>query len=88
MAWVAADRAVRTLEKDPSLRGDAGRWRAMRDEVHREVCEKGYDPERNTFTQSYGSRELDAATLLIPGSVSCRRTTRAWSARWTRCGRS
>ncbi|MFC8918916.1 glycoside hydrolase family 15 protein [Streptomyces sp. NPDC047821] len=66
MAWVAADRAVRTLEKDPSLRGDVARWRAMRDEVHREVCEKAYDPERNTFTQSYGSRELDAATLLIP----------------------
>ncbi|MFI6643512.1 glycoside hydrolase family 15 protein [Streptomyces sp. NPDC050504] len=66
MAWVAADRAVRTLEADPSLRGDAGRWRAMREEVHREVCEKGYDPVRNTFTQSYGSRELDAATLLIP----------------------
>ncbi|MEV3991591.1 glycoside hydrolase family 15 protein [Streptomyces sp. NPDC049837] len=66
MAWVAADRAVRTLEKDPSLRGDANRWRAMRDEVHRDVCEKAYDPERNTFTQSYGSRELDAATLLIP----------------------
>ncbi|RST15505.1 glycoside hydrolase family 15 protein [Streptomyces sp. WAC05374] len=66
MAWVAADRAVRTLEKDPSLRGDVSRWRAMRDEVHREVCEKAYDPERNTFTQSYGSRELDAATLLIP----------------------
>ncbi len=38
----------------------------MRDEVHREVCEKGYDPDRNTFTQSYGSTELDAATLLIP----------------------
>ncbi|WP_030753329.1 glycoside hydrolase family 15 protein [Streptomyces sp. NRRL F-5135] len=66
MAWVAADRAVRTLESDPSLSGDAKRWRAMRDEVHREVCQKGYDPERNTFTQSYGSRELDAATLLIP----------------------
>ncbi|MFI6283867.1 glycoside hydrolase family 15 protein [Streptomyces sp. NPDC051018] len=66
MAWVAADRAVRTLEADPSLRGDAARWRAMRDEVHREVCEKGYDPERNTFTQYYGSAELDAATLLIP----------------------
>ncbi|MFJ2178300.1 glycoside hydrolase family 15 protein [Streptomyces sp. NPDC087851] len=66
MAWVAADRAVRTLEEDPSLRGDVRRWRAMRDEVHREVCEKGYDPERNTFTQSYGSTELDAATLLIP----------------------
>ncbi|MCL7378572.1 glycoside hydrolase family 15 protein [Streptomyces sp. 35G-GA-8] len=66
MAWVAADRAVRTLEDDPSLRGDVTRWRAMRDEVHREVCERGYDPERNTFTQSYGSAELDAATLLIP----------------------
>ncbi|MFJ6698439.1 glycoside hydrolase family 15 protein [Streptomyces sp. NPDC091272] len=66
MAWVAADRAVRTLEEDPTLPGDAARWRAMRDEVHREVCEKGYDPARNTFTQSYGSAELDAATLLIP----------------------
>ncbi|MFF5337513.1 glycoside hydrolase family 15 protein [Streptomyces sp. NPDC013181] len=65
MAWVAADRAVRTLEEDPTLAGDADRWRAMRDAVHREVCEKGYDPVRNTFTQSYGSRELDAATLLI-----------------------
>ncbi|WP_128976703.1 glycoside hydrolase family 15 protein [Streptomyces roseicoloratus] len=66
MAWVAADRAVRTLEEDPSLPGDAARWRAMRDEVHAEVCAKGYDPGRNTFTQAYGSRELDAATLLIP----------------------
>jgi GH15 family glucan-1,4-alpha-glucosidase len=66
MAWVAADRAVRTLESDPTLRGDATRWRAMRDEVHQEVCEKGFDPVRNTFTQSYGSTELDAATLLIP----------------------
>ncbi|WP_328893208.1 glycoside hydrolase family 15 protein [Streptomyces sp. NBC_00236] len=65
MAWVAADRAVRSLEEDPSLPGDADRWRTMRDAVHREVCEKGYDPARNTFTQSYGSRELDAATLLI-----------------------
>ncbi|MEU1349947.1 glycoside hydrolase family 15 protein [Streptomyces sp. NPDC005775] len=65
MAWVAADRAVQSLEEDPSLPGDAERWRAMRDAVHREVCEKGYDPVRNTFTQSYGSRELDAATLLI-----------------------
>ncbi len=65
MAWVAADRAVRSLEEDPSLTGDADRWRAMRDAVHREVCEKGYDPVRNTFTQSYGSQDLDAATLLI-----------------------
>ncbi|AWI32941.1 glycoside hydrolase family 15 protein [Streptomyces sp. ICN441] len=66
MAWVAADRAVRTLEDDPSLPGDVTRWRAMRDAVHREVCEKGFDAERNTFTQYYGSDELDAAALLIP----------------------
>ncbi|MEV7676322.1 glycoside hydrolase family 15 protein [Streptomyces sp. NPDC088752] len=66
MAWVAADRAVRTLESDPSLPGDAARWRAMRDDIHAQVCDRAYDPVRNTFTQSYGSRELDAATLLIP----------------------
>ncbi|MFQ6144748.1 glycoside hydrolase family 15 protein [Streptomyces seoulensis] len=66
MVWVAADRAVRTLEEEPELSGDLAGWRELRDEVHREVCEKGYDPRRNTFTQSYGSRELDAALLLIP----------------------
>ncbi|MFF5424010.1 MULTISPECIES: glycoside hydrolase family 15 protein [unclassified Streptomyces] len=66
MAWAAADRAVRTLEGDPSLPGDPARWRALRDEIHADVCAKAYDPDRNTFTQSYGSRELDAATLLIP----------------------
>ncbi|WP_265736692.1 MULTISPECIES: glycoside hydrolase family 15 protein [Streptomycetaceae] len=66
MAWVAADRTVRTMEAHPGLRGDVDRWRAMRADVHREVCEKGFDTERNTFTQYYGSRELDAATLLIP----------------------
>ncbi|MEC3993353.1 glycoside hydrolase family 15 protein [Actinacidiphila sp. DG2A-62] len=66
MAWVAADRAVRTVEARPRLKGDAARWRSMRAQVHAEVCEKGYDPHRNTFTQSYGSAELDAATLLIP----------------------
>ncbi|MFJ4482462.1 glycoside hydrolase family 15 protein [Streptomyces longwoodensis] len=66
MVWVAADRAVRALEEHPELRGDPDRWQALRDEVHREVCEKGYDPERNTFTQSYGSRDLDASLLLIP----------------------
>ncbi|MEU2546738.1 glycoside hydrolase family 15 protein [Streptomyces roseolus] len=66
MAWAAADRAVRTLEADSSLPGEPDRWRALRDEIHAEVCERAYDPRRNTFTQSYGSAELDAATLLIP----------------------
>ncbi|MGW0762176.1 glycoside hydrolase family 15 protein [Streptomyces sp. NPDC002814] len=66
MVWVAADRAVRTLEEKPTLGGDLDGWRTWRDEVHKEVCEKGYDAERNTFTQYYGSRELDASLLLIP----------------------
>ncbi|MFF0673677.1 glycoside hydrolase family 15 protein [Streptomyces tendae] len=67
MTWVALDRAVRTLAEHPELGGgDLDGWRALRDEVHREVCEKGYDPVRNTFTQYYGSRELDASLLLVP----------------------
>ncbi|WP_155054883.1 glycoside hydrolase family 15 protein [Streptomyces blattellae] len=66
MVWVAADRAVRALEENPELPGDLNGWRTLRDEVHDEVCEKGYDAERNTFTQYYGSRELDASLLLIP----------------------
>jgi GH15 family glucan-1,4-alpha-glucosidase len=66
MVWVAADRAVRTLEEYADLPGDLEGWRQLRDEVHRDVCENGYDPVRNTFTQYYGSQELDAALLLIP----------------------
>ncbi|GHH89284.1 glycoside hydrolase family 15 protein [Streptomyces capitiformicae] len=66
MAWVAADRAVRTLEMEPKLSGDLDGWRALREEIHHEVCERGFDADRNTFTQSYGSRELDASLLLIP----------------------
>ncbi|TQS29681.1 glycoside hydrolase family 15 protein [Microbispora sp. KK1-11] len=65
MAWVAADRMVRVIE-ELGRRGDVERWRALRDRIHTEVCDKGYDPGRNTFTQSYGSRELDAALLQIP----------------------
>ncbi|KUF13750.1 glycoside hydrolase family 15 protein [Streptomyces silvensis] len=66
LAWAAADRTVRALEEDPDLPGDAECWRELRDAIHTEVCERGYDAERNTFTQSYDSRELDAALLLIP----------------------
>ncbi|MFE6402941.1 glycoside hydrolase family 15 protein [Streptomyces alboflavus] len=66
MAWVAADRTVRAMEDNPALPGDVTRWRRLRDDIHAEVCVRGYDAERRTFTQSYGSRELDAALLLIP----------------------
>lgn len=65
MAWVAVDRTVKLIESG-DVDGPLDRWRELRDEIHRDVCEKGYDPERNTFTQSYGSQELDASLLLIP----------------------
>jgi GH15 family glucan-1,4-alpha-glucosidase len=65
MAWVAFDRAVKAVEQF-GLEGDVEKWRACRDEVHREVCERGFDADRNTFTQSYGSSALDASTLMVP----------------------
>jgi GH15 family glucan-1,4-alpha-glucosidase len=65
MAWVAADRAVKAVDHF-GLEGPKGRWAALRDAIQAEVCAKGYDDDRQTFTQSYGSRELDASLLLIP----------------------
>ncbi|CAM3905392.1 glycoside hydrolase family 15 protein [Nocardiopsis rhodophaea] len=65
MAWVAADRAVRAIEEF-GKEGPIERWKALRDTIHAEVCEYGYDARRNTFTQYYGSKELDAALLLLP----------------------
>ncbi|MFJ5224851.1 glycoside hydrolase family 15 protein [Streptomyces sp. NPDC088400] len=65
MAWVAVDRTIKLIESG-DVDGPLERWREMRDDIHHDVCEKGYDKERNTFTQSYGSKELDASLLLIP----------------------
>ncbi|MCY7374108.1 MAG: glycoside hydrolase family 15 protein [Spirochaetaceae bacterium] len=65
LAWVAADRAVRTVEL-AAFDGPLERYRRLRDEIHADVCAQGYDSDRATFTQYYGSKELDAALLLIP----------------------
>lgn len=65
MAWVAVDRTIRLAEAG-ALSIDVAPLVELRAAIHREVCDKGFDPVRNTFTQSYGSQELDAATLLIP----------------------
>ncbi|MBV8977914.1 MAG: glycoside hydrolase family 15 protein [Alphaproteobacteria bacterium] len=65
MAWVAFDRSIRDAEKY-GFKGPLSRWREIRDSIHRAVCEDGFDVKRNTFTQSFGSRELDASLLLIP----------------------
>jgi GH15 family glucan-1,4-alpha-glucosidase len=65
MAWVAFDRTIRDAEKY-SLEAPLERWRGVRDEIHRTVCDKGYHADQGTFTQSFGSEELDASLLLIP----------------------
>lgn len=65
MAWVAADRAVRTIEQF-GAEGPLDRWRAMRDTIHEEVCRLAYNAEMNSFVQSYGSKELDASLMMLP----------------------
>jgi GH15 family glucan-1,4-alpha-glucosidase len=64
MAWVAMDRAVRIGER-VGVNG-LGRWRSIAAEIHREVCNQGYDPEANTLVQYYGSKGLDASLLQLP----------------------
>ena len=65
MAWVAFDRAVRSVEEHASP-GPGDEWRSVRDEIHADVLAKGFDEELGSFVQSYGSKELDASLLLIP----------------------
>ncbi|MGZ4712454.1 MAG: glycoside hydrolase family 15 protein [Acidimicrobiia bacterium] len=62
MAWLAFDRAVRNVEEF-GLRGPAGRWARQRDEVHQQICAEAFDTELGAFTQSYGSKRLDASVL-------------------------
>jgi GH15 family glucan-1,4-alpha-glucosidase len=65
MAWVAVDRAVRLCEEF-GREGPIDEWKALCARIHAEVCEQGYDAERGAFVQSYGSKLLDAALLMIP----------------------
>jgi GH15 family glucan-1,4-alpha-glucosidase len=65
MAWVAADRAVRMVE-EMGYEGPVDDWRSLRDQIHQEVCTKGYNHEVGAFTQYYGSDQLDASLLMIP----------------------
>ncbi|KUI12340.1 glucoamylase [Mycobacterium lehmannii] len=65
MAWAGVDRAVRSVEHH-GLDGPAEHWGKLRDQIHDDVCANGFNSERNTFTQSYGSTNVDAALLLIP----------------------
>jgi GH15 family glucan-1,4-alpha-glucosidase len=65
MAWVALDRTVRDAERF-NFQAPLEAWRKVRDRMHATICGLGYDSERNTFTQSFGSSELDASLLMIP----------------------
>lgn len=65
MAWVALDRAL-ALARGCGYHSEAQRWEGLKETIREEVLRAGFDPLRNTFTQYYGSKEIDAATLLIP----------------------
>jgi len=65
MAWVAFDRAVKTIEIS-RVEGPIERWRAIRDQIHAEVCARSFDPTLQAFTQAYDSKHLDCAVLMMP----------------------
>lgn len=65
MAWVAFDRAIKGIEQS-GLDGPIERWRRIRDQIRRQVLEKGYDPNQNAFVQHYNSKYLDASLLMMP----------------------
>jgi GH15 family glucan-1,4-alpha-glucosidase len=65
MAWVAFDRAVKSVEA-MGVDGPVDRWKAIRRTIHDEVCTRAWDARRGTFTQAYGSPVLDASLLMIP----------------------
>lgn len=65
MAWVAIDRAVRAVEQF-GFDGPVEHWRKLRQTMHDQVCEQGFHPGRQAFTQFYGSEKLDASLLMMP----------------------
>ena len=65
MAWVAVDRAIKDAKK-AAISGPRERWKALRSRIAADIISKGYDEKRGTFTQFYGSAELDAALLMMP----------------------
>jgi len=65
MTWVAFDRGIKSAEKF-GFNAPLDRWRALRDTICRDVCEKGFSREQNAFVESYGSQSLDASILLLP----------------------
>jgi GH15 family glucan-1,4-alpha-glucosidase len=65
MAWVAIDRAIRSIEQF-GVDGPIDRWRKVRQQIHDQVTQEGYNATKGSFTQYYGSDNLDASLLMIP----------------------
>lgn len=65
MVWRALDRAV-SLAETGKLRGNVARWRTERDALRAVILERGFNPELNSFVQSFDSVAMDASNLLIP----------------------
>lgn len=67
MAWLAFDRAIKLAEAcECTVRENVERWKKIRDEIHRQVCERGYSASKSAFTQFYGGETLDASMLIMP----------------------
>jgi GH15 family glucan-1,4-alpha-glucosidase len=64
MCWVAADRAVRAVERH-GMDGPIEQWRKLREAIHGDVCTHGFDATRNSFVQVYGAQQLDASLLQL-----------------------
>ena len=87
MAWVAFDRGIKSAQEF-DLPGPIGKWRTIRDQIHEDVCEKGFDAALGCFVRAYGTKQLDASLLLTPAigflppsDTRVRATVEAWSAR-------
>jgi GH15 family glucan-1,4-alpha-glucosidase len=65
MTWVAFDRGIKSAERF-GFKAPLEKWRILRDTIHGDVCEKGFDRELNSFVEAYGSKLLDASILLLP----------------------
>ena len=65
MAWVAVDRAIKAAEKF-NFKAPLDDWRRLRLEIHAEVCDRGFDVEKNSFVQFFGGQALDASLLMMP----------------------
>jgi GH15 family glucan-1,4-alpha-glucosidase len=65
MTWVAFDRAIKSAEKF-GFKAPLAEWRSLRETIHRDVCDKGFDKGQNSFVEAYGTNVLDASILLLP----------------------